>query len=332
MVLYVPTIKQIQQTLSFIAIGLTFAIGRTFNHFLTGCIFVFFDHPFDIGDRVEIYNRPGTIGVSAVVKHQSLLYTVFRRLDNGTHMQVANEVLAHERIDNVTRSRANRQSLSLFLAFKTTFQDLVVLRQELEAFLAAPENRRDYAPDLGLSIVNLHELNKMELRVAVTHRSNWSNEKLRAARSNRFYCALVAAIRKIPLEKPGGAVSSGDEAKPVYTVQLTSDDAEARIAAAAATRKAARIDAVTEESVPAAGGEGNDTPPPPAGPSPAVLAAREAESIAQAKLSKVPAVDVAPGSGLAASTAVQVNEFIGISTTGLRQKTNGGSEAVYFRQ
>ena len=80
LVLYVPTIKEIQQTVSFIAIGLSFAVGRTFNHFLSGVVFVFFDHPFDIGDRVEVWNFASTSSQSLVVKRQSLLYTVFRRV------------------------------------------------------------------------------------------------------------------------------------------------------------------------------------------------------------------------------------------------------------
>jgi hypothetical protein len=43
-VLYIPTIKAIKDIVSFLAIGLSFAAGRTFNKFLSGCIFVFFEH------------------------------------------------------------------------------------------------------------------------------------------------------------------------------------------------------------------------------------------------------------------------------------------------
>jgi small-conductance mechanosensitive channel len=108
-VLYVPSIKTIQQTLSFVAIGLSFAIGRTFNHFFQGVVFVFFDHPHDIGDRVELYNMAGSLSVGAVVKRQSLLYTVYRRLDNGADMQFSNERLINMRIENISRSGNNRQ-------------------------------------------------------------------------------------------------------------------------------------------------------------------------------------------------------------------------------
>ncbi|KAK1572789.1 putative serine/threonine-protein kinase [Colletotrichum navitas] len=194
MVQYVPAIKQIQTILSSLAIGLSFAVGRTFHHLLVGIVFVFFDHPYDIGDVVNVYNMGSTAATACVVKQQSLLYTVFRRLDNGCDLQISND--------------------------RTSFKDIVRLRTLLEEFLA--NNARDYVPDsLGLNVVNLHELSKMELRLAFTHRNNWSDDRLRAQRSNRFHCALVAACRAIPLYKPGAMTpKSGENGNPMYTVQL----------------------------------------------------------------------------------------------------------------
>ncbi|KAK6217117.1 hypothetical protein QIS74_07231 [Colletotrichum tabaci] len=220
MVAYVPAIKQIQTILSSLAIGLSFAVGRTFHHLLVGIVFVFFDHPYDVGDVVNVYNMSSTNGTTCLVKRQSLLYTVFRRLDNGCDLQIPNERLSQKRIENFSRSGINRQGVSLFVDFKTGFKDIVRLRTILEEFLA--NNSRDYVPDsLGLNVVNLHELNKMELRLAFTHRNNWSDDKLRSQRSNRFHCALVAACRVIPLYKPGGmAPKSGENGNPMYTVQL----------------------------------------------------------------------------------------------------------------
>ncbi|KAJ0165182.1 putative MscS family protein [Colletotrichum tanaceti] len=220
MVAYVPAIKQIQTILSSLAIGLSFAVGRTFHHLLVGIVFVFFDHPYDVGDVVHVYNMSSTTGTACAVKRQSLLYTVFRRLDNGCDLQIPNERLSQKRIENLSRSGVNRQGVSLFVDFRTGFRDVVRLRTILEQFLA--DNARDYVPDsLGLNVVSLHELNKMELRLAFTHRNNWSDDKLRAQRSNRFHCALVAACRAIPLYKPGGmAPKSGENGNPVYTVQL----------------------------------------------------------------------------------------------------------------
>ncbi|GKT60045.1 mechanosensitive ion channel [Colletotrichum tofieldiae] len=188
--------------------------------FFIRIVFVFFDHPYDIGDVVNVYNMGSTASTACVVKRQSLLYTVFRCLDNGCDLQISNDRLSQKRIENFSRSGINRQGITLFVDFKTSFKDIVRLRTFLEEFLA--ENSRDYVPEtLGLNVVNLHELNKMELRLAFTHRNNWSDDKLRSQRSNRFHCALVAACREIPLYKPGGmAPKSGENGNPMYTVQL----------------------------------------------------------------------------------------------------------------
>ncbi|KAK1976089.1 putative serine/threonine-protein kinase [Colletotrichum cereale] len=220
MVQYVPAIKQIQTILSSLAIGLSFAVGRTFHHLLVGIVFVFFDHPYDIGDVVNVYNMGSTAATACAVKRQSLLYTVFRRLDNGCDLQISNDRLSQKRIENFSRSGINRQGVTLFVDFRTSFKDIVRLRALLEEFLA--DNARDYVPDsLVLNVTNLHELNKMELRLAFTHRNNWSDDRLRAQRSNRFHCALVAACRAIPLCKPGGLTpKSGENGNPMYTVQL----------------------------------------------------------------------------------------------------------------
>ncbi|OLN85999.1 putative MscS family protein C1183.11-like protein 3 [Colletotrichum chlorophyti] len=221
MIAYVPAIKQIQTILSSLAIGLSFAVGRTFHHLLVGIVFVFFDHPFDIGDVVNVYNPGSTAGTACVVKKQSLLYTLFRRLDNNCDLQISNERLSLKRIENYSRSGINRQGLSLFVDFRTSFKDIMRLRGTLEDFMA--KNSRDYVPDsLALNIVSLHELNKMELRLAFTHRNNWSDDRLRSQRSNRFHCALVAACRAIPLYKPGSMLpTAGENGNPMYTVQLS---------------------------------------------------------------------------------------------------------------
>src|SRR5208282_2130084 len=94
------------------------------------------------------------------------------------------------------------------------------------------ENKRDYQPNLGLSVINIHELNKLELSVSFTHKSNWSNERLRASRSSKFMCALLAVVRKIPLYAPAGSKPLlGDEGRPLFTASLSEAEAAAKVAA-----------------------------------------------------------------------------------------------------
>jgi len=240
-ILFIPTIKEIQNTVSFMVVGLSFALGRTFHKFFSGCLFIFFEHPFDIGDRVEIYNRAASNSVSAIVTRQSILYTVFRRVDNGTDIQITNEQLIQNRIENVTRSGLNREQSTIFVDIKTSFVDLMFLRNELTAFLKA--NPRDFLPALSLSIISINDLNRIELQVRVVHKSNWSEEALRAMRSNKLMCALLAAARKIPLDKPGG-VKLGSEGCPIYQVEMDAGEASARVGAVKKKAAEARIDFV----------------------------------------------------------------------------------------
>jgi hypothetical protein len=242
--IYVDSLKSIQQTLSIAALGLSFATGRAIHHYLIGCVFVFFDHPFDVGDRVEVYNPGSTHATAAVVKRQSLLYTIFVRVDNGSDMQISNERLTQKRIENLTRSGQNKQRLSIYVDFNTSFKDIMYLRTELENFLKAPENRRDFKPNLSLSISNLFELNKMEIRLAYTHTSNWSNDQLKSARNNRFMCALVSTVRKIPINKPE---EPGDSRNPQYSVQITGEEARKMFEAEQDHKAAARYDAESRD-------------------------------------------------------------------------------------
>ena len=72
--------------------------------------------------------------------------------------------------------------------------------------------------------------------------SNWSNETLRAARRSKFMCALVLALRRIPIYGPGcGDAVLGDVNKPTYAVAITDVEAAAKRDAFAATKEAKRL-------------------------------------------------------------------------------------------
>jgi hypothetical protein len=344
-VVYVPTIKSVQETLAYVAIGMSFAVGRTFHHFLAGCVFVFFDHAYDIGDRVDIFNMSSTSATPVVVKRISLLYTVFRRLDNGTDLQISNERLQMQRIENVTRSGLNRQGLSLFVDFQTSFKDIMRLREELEKFLS--ENKRDYVHNtLVLSIISLHELNKMELRISFNHKSNWSDERLRGARSNRFYCALVAACRRIPLYKPDGATPTlGEDGKPMYTVMINDDKAKQKVSAELARRDELRWDHekaegeslyaapemtadMSEEQYIRKKAVSEGEAAKEAAEAAKLAVAREVEEAAFTSLSVLPNSTVTTTE--AVSTGVELQDSVR-GMTGLRMKSNTGADVMQYR-
>ncbi|MCJ1402346.1 hypothetical protein MMC11_005566 [Xylographa trunciseda] len=230
---WVPQISALKEIVGFATLGLGFAIGRTVHEFLSGCIFIFFKHAYDLGDRVEIYNMAATATQSAIVLRISVLYTLFTCIEDGTTLQISNDRLALKRIKNITRSGANKERVSVFVDFTTSFTDIQLLKDQLQAFLARADNARDYHPALTLRVAAVHELQKLEIRCAFLHKSNWADENLRAARSSKFICALVAAIRAVPLLGPGRSILPvGDERRPNVTVLLSDDEALQKTAAA----------------------------------------------------------------------------------------------------
>ena len=126
---------------------------------------------------------------------------------------------------------------------KTSMEDVLALRAELEKFVTAPENKRDFQPELDIELRNLNDLGKLELRVEIRHKvsrtetivilseantkqSNFANDQLRNARRNKFMVELLAVTRRIPIDPPsGGGPSFGDPANPTYSVSITDTDA-----------------------------------------------------------------------------------------------------------
>jgi hypothetical protein len=105
---YVPQIKLLRDNISLVVVGAAFIVGRIGHvsritvkqptilfmliqqqEFFAGAIFLFFKHPFDVGDNVWLYNTPETSYVKCIVKRLSLLYVVFERIDNGIEVCVS---------------------------------------------------------------------------------------------------------------------------------------------------------------------------------------------------------------------------------------------------
>ncbi|KAK5099748.1 hypothetical protein LTS08_005463 [Lithohypha guttulata] len=200
-------------------LSLSFVFSATAQELLGSCIFLFVKHPYDVGDRVDISNE------QLVVERISLLYTMFRRVKDHKRTQVPNIVLNSLWVDNVSRSKAMREQVTLAISFDTTFEDIELLREEMQKFVR--ENGRDYQPEIDIEVLDLPDMAKLSLKIECRHKSNWSIESVRAARRSKFMCALVQALRRVPIYAPGGgAAVLGDKANPSYSVAIS--DPEAR--------------------------------------------------------------------------------------------------------
>ncbi|KAK4620900.1 Mechanosensitive ion channel protein [Fulvia fulva] len=220
-------------------LSLSFVFSVTAQEILGSCIFLFVKHPFDIGDRVDIAADRFT------VEHISLLFTVFRRATGpktGQLCQYPNIVLNSLSLDNVSRSKAQTEQVILDVSFDTSFDDIQILKNELNKFVAAPENNRDFQAEFEVEILGTTDMSKLQLQVDIMHKSNWGNETLRASRRSKFMCALVAALRAVPIYPPGGGIDAqGSAAAPNYSVTISDSEAKENAQHTAQEREEARL-------------------------------------------------------------------------------------------
>jgi hypothetical protein len=217
-------------------LSLSFVFATSVQEFLGSCIFLFVKHPFDVGDRADIS------GESMVVEQISLLYTVFKRIDTMKLVQVPNIVLNNLWVENVTRSKAMKEQLDMFISFDTSLEDIELLRTEMENFVRNPENARDFQPDIILEVAGIGNMDKLQLKVEILHKSNWHNETVRASRRSKFMCALVLALRKVPIYGPGGGNEAlGGPNNPGYSVSISDSWAAEAREKAAKTKEGKRL-------------------------------------------------------------------------------------------
>ena len=144
--------------------GLAFAIGGTVTEFLSCCIFLFVKHPYDVGDRVDINDA------HLIVEHISLMYSVFRRVDSDKTVQIPHQIANTLWIENISRSRAMKERLTFSVSPATSNEDILALRSELQRFVTADENRRDFNDEVDIELLSVGNMEKLDLQVEIRHK------------------------------------------------------------------------------------------------------------------------------------------------------------------
>lgn len=223
-----------------VLISMSFVFAITAQEVLGSCIFLFVKHPFDVGDRVDIGDK------RYVVEQISLLYSIFRSIDNQKISQVPNNVLNTLWVENISRSKHMTEIIKIGVNYDTSLEDIQKLRDELLIFVR--ENSRDFQQDLDAEVVGINDLDKMTIKLEIKHKGNWSNEQLTLQRRNKFFCALVLIMKKVPIYGAGrGDPSVGEEGKPMYTVAITDEKAQINMQKQAETKLRKRWDAEKED-------------------------------------------------------------------------------------
>ena len=135
-----------------------------------------------------------------------------------------------------------KEQLTISVSFDTTLEDIQLLKNELHTFVTDKENSRDFQADVEVEITDIAAMGNLQLTIDIRHKSNWANETVRAARRSKFMCALVLALRKIPINAPGGGGAAlGSEDKPSYSVTVSDQQAATNRAAFDKAKDAKRL-------------------------------------------------------------------------------------------
>lgn len=136
--------------------------------------------------------------------------------------QVPNIVLNNLWIDNLSRSKAMKEVIEVNVSYDTSFEDIELLRLEMEKFVRHPDNSRDFQQDLVIGVGGVGDCDKLTLKIVMKHKSNWHNEAVRATRRSKFMCALALGLKKVPIFGPGGGAEPavGSYENPQYAVTV----------------------------------------------------------------------------------------------------------------
>lgn len=196
-------------------LALSWLFAATAQEFLQSCIFVFVKHPFDVGDRVQVYGNTGAKlqGDEYFVKEISLLYTEFKKME-GNLVQAPNSYLNTLFIMNQRRSGGLAEAVPISIKFGTTLEQIDTLRVKLLDFVTA--EKREYQSKILTELRDIVEAHSLTLNVIFFYKSNWQNEGLRLARRNKFFCALMCTMQELGIEGPRMRYPGQKQSFPVY--------------------------------------------------------------------------------------------------------------------
>src|SRR3569833_1964171 len=135
-----------------------------------------------------------------------------------------------------------KEVIDVNVSYDTTFEDNELLRLEMEKLVRHPDNARDFQSDLAISVFSVGDLDKLQLKIAMKHKSNWHNEAVRATRRAKVMCALARALKRVPMYAPGGGGEPlGGPTNPAYSVAVSDDIAAAARSRAAKDKEGKRL-------------------------------------------------------------------------------------------
>lgn len=180
--------------LGVLSTGFGFLFNSTAKSCFESLLFVFIQHPFDVGDRVLIDDE------NFVVDDIEIFTTKLIRWD-GVAVYITNSTLCSKTILNIRRSDDQLESLALKLKGDTATESLLTFREELKK-----ELQKDTSNFTGeVDFANLDKLpasnEPLALTVLAQVRGNFQNPAKRNARKTEFLAIVERALQTSNLTK-----------------------------------------------------------------------------------------------------------------------------------
>ncbi|EJW03037.1 hypothetical protein EDEG_02578 [Edhazardia aedis USNM 41457] len=150
--------------------GAAVAFKDSVNAAVDSIIFVFFIHPYDVGDRVFIQFDNEKLNM--VVKELNIFSTVFTKYD-GTHTYVPNSLISTKQITNVRRSGSMSDSHQIKIDLNTKDTDIANLKVDIATFLR--KNYEKFEEMFMLNYENIENSRILSCRIFVSTKDNWQN-------------------------------------------------------------------------------------------------------------------------------------------------------------
>ncbi|CAH8306164.1 unnamed protein product [Eruca vesicaria subsp. sativa] len=168
-----------------------FIFGNSCKNLFEAVIFVFVNHPFDVGDRCEID------GVQMIVEEMNILTTVFLRFDNQK-IVYPNSLLGNKPIANYYRSPDMQDIVDFFVHIATPTEKITALKQRILSYI---DNKKDHwYPSPRIAFREMCGLNSMKVAIWATHKMNHQNMGERFVRRGQLLEDIGKACREIGIE------------------------------------------------------------------------------------------------------------------------------------
>jgi small-conductance mechanosensitive channel len=175
--------------------GLAFAFQPTIKAVVESILFVFVNHPFDVGDRVAIDKQ------EYFVKELGIMGTVLTHTD-GRVMYASNTVLANKYIFNIRRSGPMDETFTVQVPLDTPNSVLVELERRTNEMLDK-RFAKDFYGGTNVWVKGMdYDKGTMMLSLSANSKTNWQSGSQRWVRNTRFLRGFRRIMKELQI-KPG---------------------------------------------------------------------------------------------------------------------------------